>query len=233
MFHWLICSVVLRSIFLQVFFVSFLINPLGKIFDEHIVNGSFYLISTLIMMILFFFFFVIIGQDKSKQIMGQSNFKNFAFGVLTWLLAFPISSLIGVFAQVFVRMLNKYSYHEQVAVTHLKNMMNDPWLFFLTVLSFSIIVPFLEELIFRGLLQNFIKRYSNKHLSIVVTALIFALFHYSSKQGYDNIELIISLFVLGWFLGFIYEKKASLMAPFGLHFAFNTISIIRIIMSAN
>jgi hypothetical protein len=217
--------------FLTGFLLSLFFAPLSKIFNEEVLENGFYLISTAIMIVLFFFFFLAIGWQKIKEIMGPFKLQSLVFGILTWLIAFPLSSLIGVIAQIFTQMIWQYSYHEQVAVSYLKKTMDEPLLFLFTILSFSIVAPFLEELIFRGLLQNFFKRFIHRHFAIVLSALVFAFFHFNVSQNYDNIELIISLFVLGWFLGFIYEKKNAILASFGLHMTFNMISIIRIILN--
>jgi len=216
--------------FLTSLILSFVLYPFLKYFNPQVIPGVFYLFSNFFVILLFLLYFSWLGKNEMGLILGKKEkLSSFFFGILSWLIAFPLSSLVGMFVQIFINMLSDYNYHEQVAVSHLKNLLNFPFLLFLTVLSFSIVVPFLEEFIFRGLLQNFFKRFFNRHVSIIFSAVIFALFHFSSEQSYDNIELIISLSVLGWFLGFIYEKKQSLMAPFGLHFAFNTISILRII----
>ncbi|NGX30763.1 MAG: hypothetical protein K940chlam8_00112 [Chlamydiae bacterium] len=212
--------------------LGFVFLPFFKFFNPQTFGDTLYLLSNICIVLLFLLFFYKLGPQKTHQILGDgAKSTSFIFGVISWFVAFPLSALIGLIIQIFVHMITDYNLHEQLAVLHLKNLMDFPLLFILTSLSFAIIIPFLEELIFRGFLLNYLKKFVNRHLAILFSAAIFALFHFSTKQSYDNIELIVSLFVLGWFLGFLYEKKRSIFAPFGLHVAFNAISIIRIISS--
>ena len=87
----------------------------------------------------------------------------------------------------------------------------------------------LEEFLFRGVLQNFLKKYFKRDVSIIITSLVFAFFHYSPSQKLSNISIIGSLFVLACFLSFLYERQKSLFAPIFLHATFNAISIINLI----
>ena len=100
--------------------------------------------------------------------------------------------------------------------------------FFLIVVIVTFLAPCIEETLFRGFLQSYIRQYLGPKLSIVISSFCFALFHYSSEQGLANISIIGSLFSLAFFLGFIYEKRGSLLAPIILHSAFNTISAINL-----
>ena len=65
--------------------------------------------------------------------------------------------------------------------------------------------------------------------AIVFSALCFALFHYAPSQGMGNISLLATLFLFALFLGFIYERQASLFASIGLHMTFNAVSTFRIL----
>jgi membrane protease YdiL (CAAX protease family) len=65
--------------------------------------------------------------------------------------------------------------------------------------------------------------------AILLSALCFALFHFAPSQGIGNISLVGSLFLFALFLGFIYERQASLFASVGLHMTFNTVSTFRIL----
>jgi membrane protease YdiL (CAAX protease family) len=109
--------------------------------------------------------------------------------------------------------------------------MEFPWLFWSSVILIVTLVPFLEEVLFRGFLQTWLRRVVGVSGAIWLTALTFALFHFSTSQGADNVELISSLFVLGCFLSFLRERQRSLWAPIGLHAAFNAISILMIYTS--
>lgn len=150
-------------------------------------------------------------------------------GFLTWLLSYPFVIVVGQIIAVFVFFEFTGPHVDQVAVKHLKTTSASPILFWLTICAIVSIVPVLEELLFRGFLQTWLKTYTGRLNAIWISALIFALFHFSMHQGIDNIELLSSLFVLACFLGYLFERQQSLWAPIGLHSIFNLISIAMII----
>jgi membrane protease YdiL (CAAX protease family) len=104
-----------------------------------------------------------------------------------------------------------------------------------------IIVPFLEEMLFRGLFQTTIRSYiesfrsllalQNKPkekqttdihgawLAIVISSVLFTITH--ANAGHWP-----ALFVLGICLGYSYEKSGSLFRPIFIHAIFNAISVI-------
>lgn len=160
------------------------------------------------------------------------NIKDVLLGAATWIICYPLVIVLGQFISMIVIWLGlKMPHNEQVAVKYLRMTIDNPWLFWVTVLLLIFVVPFIEETLFRGFLQTWIKQKLGVGLAILVTSIIFALFHYSGSQGFDNIELLISLFILSCYLGFIRERQQSLFASIGLHGTFNAISIFVILFS--
>lgn len=162
----------------------------------------------------------------------KNKIKNFLIGSLTWLLSYPILITWGQVVTIILLFQFGTFHIEQVAVQHLKKTMSAPILFWVTVVSIIFIVPMIEETLFRGFLQGWLKGWLGRTKAIIITALIFSLFHFASSQGIENIELISSLFILGCFLGFLYERQRSLLAPIGLHSTFNAISVLMIMNEA-
>ena len=91
--------------------------------------------------------------------------------------------------------------------------------------------PLLEEFLFRGLFQTWIKKHLGVKAAILIASLCFALFHVSVAHGVGNLSLVPSLFVFSCFLGFIYERQKSLFASIVLHTTFNLVSTLRIIFT--
>lgn len=149
---------------------------------------------------------------------------NIKLGALTWLLAYPCVLLIyGVFGQIAEYLYGKHEI-EQLALLQLKALMKTPLLFCFAAFIVVVIIPFIEELCFRGFLQRYLKQKMGRTIAILLTSLIFSMLHYSKSQGISNIELIPSLFVLSCFLGFLYERQNNLFACYGLHALFNGIT---------
>lgn len=158
--------------------------------------------------------------------------KNLMLGMLTWFLSYPIVVIISqVFAVLLLLLFpeSKETY-EQIPVVYLKNLIDYPWLFFCSAIAIIFIVPIAEEVLFRGFLQTWLMQVLGRLWAIVITSIIFSLFHFSFDQGLSNWELLSALFVLSCFLGFIYERQRSLWAPIGLHASFNAISIFMIVL---
>lgn len=157
--------------------------------------------------------------------------QDFLFGAASWLLSYPWVIVMGhLVALILIFFLGTAPESEQVAVKQLKLSQEQPMLFAWLMVAIILLVPLTEEILFRGFLQRGLRRYLSPWPAIALTSLIFALFHYSSSQHWNNIELILSLFILSCYLGLIYEKRGSLWAPVGLHMTFNAISVGMIVL---
>ncbi len=117
---------------------------------------------------------------------------------------------------------------DQLAVRFVKMTFEHPLYFFFSALTIIGLAPVVEELLFRGFFQSFLRQYLGSRWAIVGTAICFSFFHYSSEQGVSNIPIISSLLVLALFLGFIYEKRRSLAASVLLHAAFNATNVMNL-----
>lgn len=151
-------------------------------------------------------------------------------GALCWFLTFPLVSVLGEWVDSVVRRLFGLQAFEQVAVRYLKMALGHPLLLVVALLTIIVIAPFLEEFLFRGILQTYLKKHLGRSGGITLASTLFALFHFAPSQGAGNISLIISLFAFACFLGFLYEKRQSLFAPIGLHMAFNLMSALRVLL---
>ena len=87
------------------------------------------------------------------------------------------------------------------------------------IISSGICGPILEEFLFRGLVYNKLKTFNKKKSSIILTSLIFALFH-------NNLVNAIYAFIVSFALIYLYERYKSLKAPIIMHIALNTTIII-------
>jgi len=98
------------------------------------------------------------------------------------------------------------------------------------VLIFSAIFisPLCEEIFFRAtLIDYFEKNLKNTNFSIILSALIFSVFHF----GYGSLLEVFGAFVAGIILAFIYKKSKTLIAPITAHFLYNLLSISLLILN--
>lgn len=160
----------------------------------------------------------------------QENYFEILLKVLTYLIViFPIVSLIGQISDTILYLAFDVKGYEQLAVTFLKKTLTSPIALFGSLISIVILAPVTEELLFRGLLFNFLKNRFGTKAAVFISALLFAIFHYSHAQGLGNISLILSLTFFGAMLAIFYLMTSSLLYPILLHAIFNLLSSLRIL----
>lgn len=161
-----------------------------------------------------------------KNVSFKEAIKNLIWGALGWLISYPAVIFAGTLGTFISYLIFGKSGVRQNAVQYLLNTAPYPILFIFTIIALVTIVPFLEEFLFRGLLQTWLRNYVGRIGAILISSIIFAFAHFSISQGVGNLELIISLFALACYMGFIYERQQSLFASIGLHMTFNAFSIL-------
>jgi hypothetical protein len=92
---------------------------------------------------------------------------------------------------------------------------------FVLVLLVGIVVPFAEELFFRGLLYKFIRERWGFWAATIISALVFGAAHLDLGIG-------ASAFVLGLGCAFTYERSQSLWSAVILHAVSNTMKLLMI-----
>ena len=91
--------------------------------------------------------------------------------------------------------------------------------FVMQIIGIGMIVPIMEEVLFRGLVYNRLTGYTRKVWALLGGAAIFALYH-------GNVIQILFAFPMGILLILLYQKKQNLAAPIIFHMAVNISSIL-------
>jgi len=91
------------------------------------------------------------------------------------------------------------------------------------IVSISLAAPFFEEIIFRGLLFQTLKRFGGSTVAIIVSAVIFAAFH-------GTAYVIVNIFFLGLFFGYLVDRTGSIVPGIVLHFLFNTTAVMALVL---
>lgn len=89
----------------------------------------------------------------------------------------------------------------------------------LNLISSGIIGPIYEEILFRYLLYNRLKKKYQSTKAIIITSILFGLIHISP------IKIIYAL-ILGFIINFSYEKNKNILAPILIHIAANSIVLL-------
>jgi membrane protease YdiL (CAAX protease family) len=157
--------------------------------------------------------------------------KDLSFSLLSWIISLPAVLAASHFFSIISIGLFGISEKEQVAVLYMKRSLESPLAAVFAFFSVLIAAPLLEEYLFRGILQSYLRKKFSPFKAICLSSFFFAFFHFAPSQGVANIPLIGSLFIFSCYLGFVYEKTRSLWSSIGLHVTFNLISVIRIIFT--
>lgn len=89
-------------------------------------------------------------------------------------------------------------------------------LFIVSLFVRAIFAGVCEEVFFRGVLLQYLAKYKGKTFGLIVSSLIFALFHCTR---YNDLYQLSSVLLCGIALGYLYLKTKSLYMSIGLHFA--------------
>jgi membrane protease YdiL (CAAX protease family) len=82
-----------------------------------------------------------------------------------------------------------------------------------------IVIPFFEELIYRGLLQQRLAWYLNGFLAVVIASFIFGLQHFSPGSPAIAAVDLAGVFVDGMFYGWIFSKCRNIFVSWSAHTA--------------
>ncbi|MCH9620725.1 MAG: hypothetical protein S4CHLAM20_01260 [Chlamydiia bacterium] len=167
---------------------------------------------------------------KDKLFPGSKSYiQDIYVGLIAFVLSlFPLFTVMALFEALFIWMNIDLS-TQQSAIQYFLSMKESLITFLPAIFTIVIAAPIIEEFIFRGLLQTYLRKKYGSILSIIYASILFSVFHFSISQGIQNIAIIVSLFTLSLYLGFAYEKTRSLISSITLHVTFNLINVIKII----
>ena len=74
------------------------------------------------------------------------------------------------------------------------------------IVAAGVVMPIVEEYIFRGLMYNRMKDYMSANMAMIISSVIFGLYHGNLIQGVYG-------FVMGLLMIFVYEKYQTMLAP--------------------
>ncbi len=166
----------------------------------------------LIMAYYAFMFFLTLLFMKRDSIHLKFWFPNIWPGVIKGLIAFPILVALNLLMNfLFPEIKNLQSDTSDISQT----------LFFITAIM---IAPVVEEMMFRGYIQEYFRKRLKTEWAIVISALIFSLYH--------PIQLFPQVLVMGVFLSALREMTGSLIPGMIAHAASNAVAFMQITFSS-
>ena len=97
---------------------------------------------------------------------------------------------------------------------------------YLTLIGRIAFSPFAEEIFFRGFLLTSIKKHLNTLNSIMITSVVFALFHFNYYNGLKLLLFMPVFFFSSMLFSLLYIKSKSIWPSFISHSSYNSISLI-------
>ena len=95
----------------------------------------------------------------------------------------------------------------------------------LIIVAAVVVAPIAEETLFRGFIYGVLKRYTDGPFAAIISAFFFAIIHM-------HVGSLVPLWVLALVLCAAYEMTGCLLVPMILHAAFNSTSIVLMLIGA-
>jgi len=160
--------------------------------------------------ILLFMYLNIYEIEKTKKVYTTEKLKN-------TLILFIIANIVIYIVSISSKYLLP-EFDEQNIVQYFKhNKITE-----LEVLNIVVVVPIIEEIVFRGLFYKLLRSYFSIVPSMLMSSIIFSIVH-------KNILVSIVLFSLGLILCYSYERNKSIIYPIVIHSLFNLLMLLLIL----
>ncbi len=102
----------------------------------------------------------------------------------------------------------------------------------LFIASAVVVAPLAEELFFRGMLLQAIRRRTGLATAAAVSALAFALAHAQQPTAAGNLVVVVVIFPLGLLLAWLFARRGSLLAPVVAHATYNLVQVVVLLATA-
>jgi len=186
-----------------------------SVYDVILVNTT---TAVLISILLTLPIYFIIPKIQKQNFFDVFKFKKTGISIL------GLSLILGTSLNRFIS--HAFSYLERL--TPLENVMQEhqetigrimEGNFVIVFITVGIMAPIIEEIIFRGLVLNELKKVVPACPAIILQAIIFGIYHMNPLQG-------VYTSLLGIVLGIAAEKTGSIWTPILIHISFNSISTL-------
>jgi membrane protease YdiL (CAAX protease family) len=173
--------------------------------------GQVYII-TLIAAITTFGIYVLMLRNKEQNLFARCRFK--AFNLKAGLSLIPLTIALSAFSVSLVGILVPFfpSYQEISDTLQAANGST------ISVLAITILAPIFEEILFRGIIFNELKKSMPVIPAIIIQGVFFGIYHLNLLQG-------IYAAILGCILGLIYQMTKSLWSNVIVHMTFNLLGV--------
>ncbi|MBL7157896.1 MAG: CPBP family intramembrane metalloprotease [Candidatus Omnitrophica bacterium] len=159
--------------------------------------------------------------------LGAKNaLKNVFYGACGYLAILPVILLVGVIAYIVLNMLKLKPPPQPIVELFLVEK-NIAFIFVASLIA-SIFGPVIEEIFFRGVLYNALKRKVGIFGGIMITSVLFSFLHTHAMTYF--LVGFIPITILGVVLAYLYERTGSLVPSITLHVLNNLGGVIMVFL---
>ncbi|MCM8829636.1 MAG: CPBP family intramembrane metalloprotease [Candidatus Omnitrophica bacterium] len=210
------------TLFIIIFSIlfSFLTTRLQSLFSDKLLITVWAIFSSSVLIGGLLWFIITHYRKYILNLLFQP-FNYFIKGFYHYLLFLPILSLVIKFSFFIFTKIGFSPEPQQIVLIYFKT--DSFYLLFIMSFLSCIIVPFSEEIIFRGIVYPGLKKRFSVPSSMILSSLIFALLH-------NEIFVLAGLFVFGIFLSYLFEKHKNLWLSISVHFFNNLFTTIVVLI---
>lgn len=169
------------------------------------------------------FIFWLMLKNKEKDIISLCKFDKIS--LKSGLLMIPITIGFSAFTMIYFALVYKYDLVPgmEVYMEMMQGLMETiPGIVSISIAAI-IVAPIAEEILFRGLIFNFLREKISLKYSIIIQALLFGIIHLNVFQGF-------SAFVYGILLAYIYIWTKSIWSVIIIHFLNNLLAVASMLL---
>ena len=173
------------------------------------------LIFTAIIVSVVYLIFVL--TKKEKVDLAHIEFDKFSFMAITGIsYNFVLTAIIGIFTFILTMLFSEVK--EIIDTANSSNAIINTHPFLISLLGTGILVPIMEEIVFRYGICGILSR-NNRTAGIIVSSVVFGLAHGNPIQ-------VIYTMLLGFVLAIVYVKYDNIWYPIITHMTFNSLSVV-------
>ena len=152
--------------------------------------------------------------------------RNIFYGISGYVAVMPVILIIGIVAYILLNILELAPPPQPIVGLFL--MEKNVALVFISSVIASVFGPVIEEIFFRGVMYNAVKRKLGVFWGIFITSILFSFLHTHAFTYF--LVGFIPIAILGGVLAYLYEKTGSLIPSITLHILNNVGSVIMVFL---
>ncbi|MFH1593706.1 MAG: type II CAAX endopeptidase family protein [Candidatus Omnitrophota bacterium] len=152
--------------------------------------------------------------------------RNIMYGVCGYIVVLPVIFIIGVVVYIILNIFNIEPPPQPIVGLFLAE--KSVALIALSGIVAAVLGPVIEEIFFRGVMYNAVKRKLGIFWAVLLTSVLFSFLHTHAMSFF--LVGFIPIAILGIVLAYLYEKTGSLVPSITLHVLNNAASVLMVFM---